>query len=151
MAANNQLHPPNQNQRGRAALHGMNFLVVDDMPAIREMLRHMLVQLGVQGVIAEAGDGLEAIDKLKETHLDFIICDINMPRLNGIELHQWVRSSREFQNIPFLMITGEVSEETVAAAVKSGLDGYLLKPFHLTSLKNRILEIIPKKPNHSSG
>ena len=75
---------------------------------------------------------------------------INMPRLNGLELHKWLRNSKKFRNIPFLMITGEVPEETVAAAIVGELDGYLLKPFQLATLEVKILELIKKKQNHAA-
>ncbi|MBW1951472.1 MAG: response regulator [Deltaproteobacteria bacterium] len=150
MVIDNQILSPGQNQRVRSEFKGMNFLVVDDMAAIREVLCLMLVKLGVRELIEEAGDGLEAIAKLKETQIDFIISDINMPRLNGLELHKWLRNSKKFRNIPFLMITGEVPEETVAAAIVGELDGYLLKPFQLATLEVKILELIKKKQNHAA-
>ena len=64
----------------------LNFLVVDDMPAIRRMLKQMLLLVGVTGRIGEAGDGVEAWDLLKDVPYDVVICDINMPRMNGLEL-----------------------------------------------------------------
>ncbi|MDD3580201.1 MAG: response regulator [Desulfobacca sp.] len=119
-------------------------MVVDDVPAIRQMLCQMLIQMGVEGMIKEARDGLEAMEQIKETKFDCIICDISMPRMNGIELLKWLRNTEEHRHTPFLMITGEVSEETVAAAVESDVDSYLLKPFHLSALQSRISEIIRK-------
>lgn len=131
----------------------LNFLVVDDMPAIRRMLKQMLLLLGVIGRIGEAGDGVEAWDMLRDIPYDLVICDINMPRMNGLELLRIMRSSPRYETTPFLMITGEVSEEIVAAAAESDVDNYLLKPFQTAALENRLLEMVKKKlhPNHGEA
>jgi len=125
----------------------LNVLVVDDMPAIRRMLRQMLHQLGVRGNIDESSDGLEAWEVLQERSYDLVICDINMPRMNGLDLLKRLRGNPHYEAIPFLMITGEVSESIVAAAAESEVDGYLLKPFKITALENRLRAIIKKKAN----
>ena len=128
----------------------LNVLVVDDMPAIRRMLRQMLMSLGVRGRIDESADGVEAWEALQEQTYDLVICDINMPRLNGLELLKRFRALPKYQTTPFLMITGEVSEKVVAAAAESEVDGYLLKPFKLSALENRLRAII-KKNNIPAG
>jgi len=125
--------------------------VVDDMPGIRRMLRQMLVLLGFGGRIGEASDGVEAWDLLRDIPYDVVICDINMPRMNGLELLRLMRSSPRYETTPFLMITGEVSEEIVAVAAESEVDSYLLKPFQTASLENRLGEIIKKKLHPSGG
>ncbi len=129
----------------------LSVLVVDDMPGIRRMLRQMLLLLGFGGRLGEANDGVEAWDILKDIPYDVVICDINMPRMNGLELLRLLRSSPRYESTPFLMITGEVSEDVVAAAAESEVDSYLLKPFQVTSLENRLSEIIKKKIYPSGG
>lgn len=129
----------------------LNVLVVDDMPAIRKMLRQMLVHLGVRGRISEAGDGDDAWEKMQIISYDLVICDINMPKMNGLDLLKMVRSSTRYETTPFLMITGEVSEEIVAASAESEVDSYLLKPFQINSLENRLREIIKRKKHPSGG
>lgn len=129
----------------------LNVLVVDDMPGIRRMLRQMLILLGVNGRIGEACDGVEAWDILRDIPYDVVICDINMPRMNGLELLQVMRATPPYETTPFLMITGEVSEEVVAAAAESEVDSYLLKPFQAAGLESRLLEIIKKKLHPSGG
>ena len=71
----------------------LNVLVVDDMPAIRRMLRQMLQHLGVKGDIREAGDGQEAWEVLQERPFDLVVCDINMPRMNGLDLLRHLRAT----------------------------------------------------------
>jgi len=126
-------------------------LVVDDMPGIRRMLRQMLILLGVTGRIGEANDGVEAWDILRDISYDVVICDINMPRMNGLELLRTMRSHPRYLTTPFLMITGEVSEDVVAVAAESEVDSYLLKPFQTSGLESRLVEIIRRKLQPSGG
>ena len=129
----------------------LNVLVVDDMPAIRRMLRQMLLHLGVQGYIKEAGDGQEAWEALQEQAFDLVVCDINMPRMNGLELLRRLRATTQYQTTPFLMISGEVSEDIIAASAESEVDGYLLKPFKIDSLESRLRAIIMHRHHPSWG
>jgi len=129
----------------------LDVLVVDDMPAIRRMLRQMLQHLGVQGEIKEAGDGQEAWESLQEHPFDLVVCDINMPRMNGLDLLRRFRASEQYQTIPFLMISGEVSEDIIAASAESEVDGYLLKPFKIEALESRLVEIIRYRHHPSRG
>ena len=136
---------------GSSLFAPLSVLVVDDMPGIRRMLRQMLVLLGFGGLIGEANDGVEAWEILRDIPYDVVICDINMPRMNGLELLRLLRSHPRYETTPFLMITGEVSEEIVAVAAESEVDSYLLKPFQTASLENRLGEIIKKKLHPSGG
>lgn len=129
----------------------LNVLVVDDMPAIRRMLRQMLQHLGVQGDIQEAGDGQEAWESLQEHPFDLVVCDINMPRMNGLDLLRRLRATDQYQTTPFLMISGEVSEDIIAASAESEVDGYLLKPFKVDSLEKRLQDIIRHRHHPSQG
>jgi DNA-binding response OmpR family regulator/predicted TPR repeat methyltransferase len=129
----------------------LNVLVVDDMPAIRRMLRQMLQHLGVKGEIQEAGDGQEAWEALQERPFDLVVCDINMPRMNGLDLLRRLRATSQYQTTPFLMISGEVSEDIIAASAESEVDGYLLKPFKIDSLEGRLRSIILHRYQPSQG
>lgn len=129
----------------------LNVLVVDDMPAIRRMLRQMLQHLGVQGDIQEAGDGQEAWEALQERPFELVVCDINMPRMNGLDLLRHLRATPQYQTTPFLMITGEVSEDIVAASAESEVDGYLLKPCKVDALESRLRAIIMNRHQPSQG
>ncbi len=130
---------------------GLNVLVVDDMPAIRRMLVLMLRRLGVGGVIQEAGDGQEALDMLQDQLFDLVVCDINMPHLSGLEVLKQLRASPRHQAIPVLLITGEVSEDTVARLAQKGANGYLLKPFQVKSLEIHLRRIFHDPPPTSKG
>ncbi|MEJ5330108.1 MAG: response regulator [Desulfobaccales bacterium] len=127
----------------------LQVLVVDDIPAIRRLLTQMLQQLGVASPIRQAADGLEAWELLQERLYDVVVCDINMPRMTGLELLKRLRGHPRYEHTPFLLITGEVAEEIVAAAVESEVDGYLLKPFRLPALQRQLTAIL--KGRHFPG
>ncbi len=129
----------------------LSVLVVDDIPAIRQLLSQMLKQLGVNAPIRQAADGQEAWEALQQHLFDLVVCDINMPRMNGLELLKRLRGHPDYETLPFLMITGEVSEEIVAAAVESEVDGYLLKPFRLAVLEKRLRAIIQSRHHPGPG
>jgi CheY-like chemotaxis protein len=131
--------------------NALNVLVVDDMAVVRRMVCQMLQHLGVMGDIHEAGDGQEAWEILRQRPYDLVVCDINMPRMNGLELLRRLRTTPQYQTTPFLMITGEVSEDIVAASAESEVDAYLLKPFKISSLETRLRAIILHRYHPSWG
>jgi len=126
----------------KEVLRKLDVLVVDDIAAVRKILAQILRNLGVEGSIDAAGDGLEAWEMMQTNKYDVIICDIRMPRMNGLELKRLLRATPRFAELPFLMITGEVSEEMMALAVESKRDGYLLKPFPSAVLAKQILKLL---------
>jgi tetratricopeptide (TPR) repeat protein len=130
----------------------LTFLVVEDWSPMRRLICSMLANvMGVKNKVESAVDGKEAVDKLPQMHCDFIICDINMPRMNGIEFLNFVRESEEYQDLPFLMITGESTQEIVALVAEGEVNDYLVKPIEILTLEDRLAEIIQKKRHPSEG
>ena len=123
-------------------LKALNVLVVDDMSDVRAILCRVLRALGVKGRIDEAGDGMEAWEMIQNYGYDLIMCDIRMPRMDGLELKKLLRTNPRFVDLPFLMITGEISEEKMDLALESDRDGYLLKPFPSAVLKQCLLQLL---------
>ena len=138
----------NKNTNHREVLRNLNVLVVDDISAVRNILAQILRGLGVEGRIDKAEDGLEAWEMMQIYHYDVVICDIRMPRMNGLELRKLLRATPQFAELPFLMITGEVSEDMMALAVESERDGYLLKPFPGAVLEKRLLQLLGRADNN---
>jgi CheY-like chemotaxis protein len=124
----------------------MNFtiLIVDDKPNMRKTVRNMLRVLGFNS-FREAEDGLDAYRKLEAEPADMILCDWNMPRMNGYEFLLRVRESELFKHVPFLMVTGEVEAGTVAQAIESDVDGYIIKPFVPQVLEEKLVEVLAKR------
>ena len=123
---------------------GKNVLVVDDSPTLRKMVIFALKKMYDIANKFEAGDGLEALDILTSNKIDFIICDINMPNMNGLEFLYRVKNHEEFKNIPIIMLTTEGREEDKQRALKLGADGYAVKPFKPEVLKAEIDKALEK-------
>lgn len=96
-------------------------LVVDDSPSIRQQVSLCLTDGGYQTV--EATDGQDAIGKT--AGVSMIICDVNMPRMNGIEFVEKIAG----QNFPIVMLTTEGRPELIDRAKKAGAKGWMVKPF----------------------
>jgi two-component system chemotaxis response regulator CheY len=118
-------------------------LVVDDSAAIRKILQRVLRQTGMEiRTIFEAGDGQEALDVLRQQKLDLVLTDINMPRMDGLQLLGAMKGSPEWRSIPVVMITTEGGETKVGEAVKLGASGYVRKPFTADQIKEKLAGIL---------
>jgi two-component system, chemotaxis family, chemotaxis protein CheY len=119
----------------------ISILIVEDVLEMRKLLRTVLNHLGFKHVI-EAEDGQEALYLLHKNKVDCIICDWNMPKMNGIELLRNLQGNLEFKYIPFLMVTSENDSEAVLEALQAGVTDYIVKPFPATVLERKILELL---------
>jgi DNA-binding NarL/FixJ family response regulator len=103
----------------------LRILLVDDHILFRKGLASLLSsRLGVQ-VVGEAGDGLEAIARARETRPDLILMDIGMPGCNGLEATQRIKC--EMPGVQIIMLTVSDDDQDLFAAIKGGAQGYLLK------------------------
>lgn len=123
-------------------LENLHILLVDDFAAVRTLLCNLLRGIGIRGPIDEAGDGLAAWKLIQDGDYDIVICDIRMPLMDGMELNKLLRATRRFADLPFLFISGEVTERVMAAGITSKYDGYIVKPFLIGKLKKEILKLI---------
>jgi two-component system chemotaxis response regulator CheY len=126
-----------------AANKEMRILVVDDFSTMRRIIKNILRQLGFNNIL-EADDGSTAWETLNKDKIDFIISDWNMPKMPGIELLRKVRSSEEFANLPFLMVTAEAQQENIIEAVQAKVSNYIVKPFTAETLGQKIDKIFDK-------
>ena len=121
----------------------LDVLIVDDSAAIRKILQRVLAQTEIPlGTILEAGDGLEAIERLKANHVSLVLSDINMPNMDGIELLTKMRENATWKAIPVVMITTEGSQQKVLEAVDLGAAGYVRKPFTADQIKDKIVGLV---------
>jgi two-component system chemotaxis response regulator CheY len=117
----------------------VDVLIVDDSAAIRKILQRMLGQAGLPlGKILEAGDGVEALEKLKTQRVQLVLSDINMPNMDGIQLLSMLKASADFKSVPVIMITTEGGEAKVMEAVQLGAAGYVRKPFTADQIKEKL-------------
>ncbi len=121
----------------------MKILLIDDSATMRKIQRNVLTQMGYTDVV-EAEDGEHAIHQMKAQQfaIDLILCDWNMPKMNGIEFVRKIRSVENLQKIPIIMVTTEAERERIIEALKAGAKGYVVKPFTPDVLKAKIEEII---------
>lgn len=107
-----------------------NILIIDDEKAIRKTLSEILSYEGYK--IEEASDGEEGLKKFKEKAYDVVLCDIKMPRLDGLEFLDKAREANP--DVPVIMISGHGTIETAVEAVKKGAYDYISKPPDLNRL-----------------
>ena len=121
----------------------LRFLVVDDFPTMRRIVRNLLKELGFTNV-DEAEDGAVALTKLREGNFEFVVSDWNMPNMDGLTLLQNVRADAQLKSLPFLMITAEAKKENITAAVQAGASNYIVKPFTAATLQEKLDKIFEK-------
>ncbi len=118
-------------------------LVVDDFSTMRKIVKNVLKQLGYNN-IEEAENGAEALQKLRSKKFDFVVSDWNMPNMDGLEMLKAIRSDAELKHLPVLMVTAEAEKDKVIAAIKAGVNNYIVKPFTAETLKQKMEQIYQK-------
>ena len=113
-------------------------LAVDDSPSMRKMVSFTLTGAGYK--VVEAVDGMDALEKAEAQHIDLVLADQNMPRLDGIGLTQRLREHPRFKTTPILILTTESSDQMKQAGRAAGATGWLVKPFD----PNRLIEVLQK-------
>jgi DNA-binding NarL/FixJ family response regulator len=108
-------------------------LLVDDHTLVRAGLRHLLEQIPAVQVVAEAGDGREALSLMTAHHPDVVLMDLSMPGMNGLEAAR--RASKLFPKMRVLILSMHESEEHVWQALRAGAAGYLLKGAEVAELE----------------
>jgi two-component system chemotaxis response regulator CheY len=121
----------------------MSFLVVDDFPTMRRIVRSLLKELGFTNV-DEAEDGQDALNKLRAGNFEFVVSDWNMPNLDGLEMLKEIRQDEALKELPVLMVTAEAKKENIIAAAQAGANGYVVKPFTAATLEEKLNKIFDK-------
>jgi two-component system, chemotaxis family, chemotaxis protein CheY len=119
----------------------LKFLVVDDFSTMRRIVKNLLNDLGYANV-AEADDGNSALPMLQAGGIDFLVTDWNMPGMPGLDLLKAVRADPKLAKMPVLMLTAEAKREQIIEAAQAGVNGYVIKPFTATTLKEKIDKIL---------
>ena len=121
----------------------MRVLVADDFATMRKIVRNILKQIGFDNIV-EAEDGQAALQVLKNENIGLVVTDWNMPNMNGLELLEKIRTDPKTAKLPVLMVTAEGLKENVVAAVKAGVNNYVVKPFTAEVLQEKIEQIFKK-------
>lgn len=125
------------------AAKDLSFLVVDDFSTMRRIVRNLLKELGFNKV-EEAEDGINALEKIRSGHIDFVVADWNMPNMDGLELLKTIRGDEALKHIPVLMVTAEAKKENIIAAAQAGASGYVVKPFTAAILEEKLNKVFEK-------
>ncbi len=102
-------------------------LVVDDSATVRQQVSVVLTQAGY--LVVEAKNGIEGIEHIQKQEIDCVVCDVNMPNMNGIEMVRTLKQETAYQSLPIIMLTTEGSTELIMEAKRAGSAGWIVKPF----------------------
>lgn len=119
----------------------LRFLVVDDSPAMRQLISFALRRLGSVEIV-EATDGVDALKKLPSHEFDLIITDINMPVMDGLKLVKLVKANPTYTSIPVIIITTIGSAEDREKGLALGANAYIAKPIQTTNLLETVRGVI---------
>jgi adenylate cyclase len=123
-------------------------LIVDDVPDNVEVLQMRLERQGYE--VATAGDGLEALEKIRELLPDLVLLDIMMPKLDGIETVKRLKSDASLPFIPVILVTAKADASDVIVGLESGGDDYLTKPVDHAALSARVRAMLRIKGLHDT-
>jgi len=108
-------------------------LIVDDSGTVRQQVTMALKQAGFE--TAQASDGLEGLAMVDlNRNIDMVICDVNMPNMNGLEIVEKIKSKPENKSLPILMLTTEGQPSLIKRAKEAGAVGWIVKPFNASQL-----------------
>jgi two-component system, chemotaxis family, chemotaxis protein CheY len=121
----------------------LDVLIVDDSAAMRKILQRLVRQMDLPlGKIHEAGDGREAVDILKSHQVGLVLSDINMPRMDGLQLLARIKEMAHMKEVPIVMITTEGGQGKVMEAFQLGATGYVRKPFTAEQIKEKLAVVL---------
>jgi DNA-binding NtrC family response regulator len=124
-------------------------LLIEDEESIRRVMSRILKEENDQYQITEAVDGKQGLDLLFKIQFDLVLCDIKMPKMDGIEVLK--KANDEMLNIPFIMLTGHGNIETAVEAMKLGAYDFISKPPDLNRLLNSVRHALENKSLRSEN
>lgn len=116
---------------------GLTVLIVDDFEAVTRTLYSAFESLGFKTIL-RAKDGKEALYRLEHNIVDIIVSDWKMPKMDGLQLLKRIRKMEAYKATPFVMLTGNLQQSDVIEAIEAGVSEYLIKPFSMVTLSERI-------------
>lgn len=116
-------------------------MIVDDAPSVRKIVGMALREAGYE--VVEASNGEDAAHKLDGRKLDLVICDLNMPIMDGIGFLETIRSQQNYRFTPVIMLTTETAEEKKTQARAAGAKAWLTKPFQPSTMLSAVAKVCP--------
>jgi len=127
-----------------AMLAEARVLVVDDSRLMRLGLVRALRELGIEQ-IAEAGNGREALESIRQASFDLMLLDIEMPEMTGLELLHAMKLEADLRRVPVIVISSSEQLDTAVRCIEAGAEDYLPKTFNPMLLRARVTTSIDKK------
>ncbi|ALG73405.1 regulator [Azospirillum thiophilum] len=129
-------------------IHDLGVLLVEDDDFTRKLISRLLHDIRVR-VVFEAADGVQALDILRKSgeDVDLAICDLEMPRMGGLDLLHALRTAtgNPLADLPVLVLTGHREADVVKRAIAYGISGYLVKPVSKADLMKRLTFAMQKR------
>jgi len=122
----------------------MKVLVVDDSKTLRRILIRELNNIGITN-ISEAGDGNEAVERLRVESFDLVLLDMEMPELDGLGVLKVVKSTPELSYLPVIIVSSAENFDRIVECIQVGAEDYLPKPFNAVLLRARVFSSLEKK------
>lgn len=120
-------------------------LIVDDEPMTRDLLRLMLERAGYD--ISEAEDGIDALEKIKDSTPDAVILDVMMPHMDGITVCEILRREEATADLPIIMLSARTHLDAIEKGLRAGATRYLSKPVSRQDLIQNVREVIAGVPS----
>ena len=125
-------------------------LIVDDQEKLLRLVIMLMTRIGfpdVEGVTS----GTEALERLRARRYALVIADLDMEPMDGIGLLREIRGDNQLMNTPFILTESSFDFEDINAAHQAGADAFILKPFDMAVLKNKLKQVLNRKPRKREG
>ena len=120
-----------------------SLMIVDDSATMRKIIMRSVRMSGLQfDTTEEAGNGVEALEKLNASAVDIILCDVNMPEMNGPELVKKVREMDSCKDTKIVMVSTESSQEFIDELLAGGANDYITKPFTPDKFREKLTPFV---------
>jgi DNA-binding response OmpR family regulator len=126
-----------------AGTRGATVLLVEDEESLRKVMRDLLERDGY--TVAEAADGVQALDAVDRHAPDVILLDLNLPGLDGYSVLQQLRSRAATSRIPVIVLTAKGDEDNEVRVFQLGADDFLTKPFRARALSARLEAVLSRR------
>ena len=122
-------------------------MIVDDSAVTRMVLKKTIGMVGIDvDRFVEAGDGMEALDLLCDNHVDLAMADINMPKMNGMEMIAAMLANEKTADIPVVIITTHANDVRIKELCTQGVKKYIHKPFTPENIRDVLQEVLESTP-----
>jgi DNA-binding response OmpR family regulator len=121
-------------------MEGKKIVIIEDEPDVLSNLKLFLESKGF--TVTTAADGVEGLSKVKKESPDLIVLDVMLPKMSGFEVCRLLKFDERYKKIPIIMLTARVQENDIVMGQEVGCNEYIMKPFELANLLDKINEHI---------